>query len=361
MLYPLSYGGRVRTWAPDGEQDPSSGRGPRCWRRAAGVGRGETARVIVVAGECLVDLIPTPQGLLRPVLGGGPFTVARSVGRLGGDVAYLGTLSTDGYGSRARAALAEAGVRDDWAPAVDLPTTLAAVDLSTADAARYLFYTEGTSAPALSATQADAVLAASPAVLHVGTLGLVLEPAAEALSGLVDRVGPDCLVMVDPNSRPAALTSPGVEARHRDRLTAVLGRADVVKVSVEDLDWLRPGVPPADAAAGLAAEHDALVLLTDGGNGVLVATPAGSVRVAVPRVAVVDTVGAGDCFCGGFLTGWTAASAADPAADLRDLSPDGPVLAAVRYGAAVAAICVTRIGADPPTAAEVAVQGGRLR
>ncbi len=317
-------------------------------------GARHTAPVIVVAGECLVDLLPAAEqpGLLRPVLGGGPFTAARSVGRLGGEVAFLGTLSTDSYGRAARTALAQSGVRDDWAPVTELPTTLAAVDLSSQEAARYLFYTEGTSAPALSVAQADAVLAADPNALLVGTLGLVLEPCADALAALVDRVPEQCLVMIDPNTRPAALTRPDVAARYRDRLQTVLGRADVIKVSTEDLAWLRSDLQVADAAAELAREHDALVLLTDGGRGVLVRTPGDQAWVDVPGVEVVDTVGAGDSFCGGFLA-TLAAPDHRPAGDLFDLAPDGAVLTAVRRAVLVAAITCTRVGADPPTTDEV--------
>ena len=307
--------------------------------------------MIVVAGECLVDLIPADGGLLRPVLGGGPFTAARAAGRLGAEVAFLGTLSTDPYGRAARASLAESGVSDRWAPSTDDPTTLAAVDLTVGDAARYLFYTGGTSAPALTAADTAPVLAAGPAALVVGTLGLVLEPCAESLAALVGQVGDDCLVVVDPNCRPAALSGPGVEARYRDRLGTVLDRADVVKVSTEDLEFLSPGVAAVDAARAMAVLHDTLVLLTDGGRGVRVTTPIGSVVVDVPRVTVADTIGAGDSFVGGFVAAWTSAAA--PASALRDLDPAGPLLGAVRYGVAVAAITCTRVGADPPTAAEM--------
>ena len=39
---------------------------------------------ILVCGEALVDLVPVHEGpLLSPKLGGGPFNVAISIGRLG--------------------------------------------------------------------------------------------------------------------------------------------------------------------------------------------------------------------------------------------------------------------------------------
>ena len=46
--------------------------------------------MIVVAGEALIDLIPTPAGDLGIHPGGGPFNTARWLARLGGDVGFLG-------------------------------------------------------------------------------------------------------------------------------------------------------------------------------------------------------------------------------------------------------------------------------
>ena len=54
--------------------------------------------MIVVAGEALIDLILYPDLRLTAVAGGGPFNTARTIGRLGGEVAFVGRLSTDRFG-----------------------------------------------------------------------------------------------------------------------------------------------------------------------------------------------------------------------------------------------------------------------
>ena len=126
---------------------------------------------IVVGGEALVDLVPHAAGELRAHAGGGPYNTARTLGRLGQDVHYLGCLSDDGFGKLLRARLVEDDVQLDTAVETPLPTTLALAELDERGAATYRFYTEGTSAPALEPEAALAALPERVEMLHVGTLG----------------------------------------------------------------------------------------------------------------------------------------------------------------------------------------------
>ena len=160
--------------------------------------------------------------------------------------------------------------------------------------------------------------------------------------------------MVDPNCRPTVLGDPaGADAEHyRTRLGQVLQRADVVKVSADDLVYLAPGVAPDVAAAELLAEPGGpgpvVVLLTDGGAAMRVITRDGERRLLVPRVRVVDSVGAGDSFGGGFLAAWRHAGLGR-----SDLANIDLVVVAAKFGIEVAGITVQRAGANPPYLAEV--------
>lgn len=265
--------------------------------------------MVIAAGESLVDLIADGDRVVaRP--GGAPFNVARGVARLGTPAAFLGALSRDAFGAELREALEADGVDTSLAPAVDAPTTLALARLTGGDA-QYTFYVEGTSAPALTAADADRALAAGPRAIHVGGLGLVLEPAASAIERLVAAAPDDVLVTLDPNVRPALPPDLG-------RLARVLARADLVKVSTEDLEHL--------GGLQLRGPRTRAVLVTDGSRPVRV----DDVEVPVPAVEVVDTVGAGDAFCAGLLH-----------ATLRGDAP----LDAAAFAAQVAAEACTRAGA----------------
>ena len=173
-----------------------------------------------------------------------------------------------------------------------------------------------------------------------------LEPIGATIEWLVDAVPARTLVMLDPNCRPSATRD---ATAFRARIATIARRADVVKVSDDDLRFLDPELAPDLAIQRLLDLGARVVLRTDGGRSVEIRTASERVSVPVPRVDVVDTVGAGDAFGGGFLVSWI--SAGRGRAELGSLDD---VLEAVRYAIRVAALTCTRAGAEPPTAAEQA-------
>ena len=198
--------------------------------------------MIVVAGEALVDLIPTPAGDLGVNLGGGPFNTARWLGRPGADVGFLGSIAADPLGQRLRMGLLEAGVALDLVVATELPTTLA--------------------------------------------VALVIEPSATALARAVEGArGRGAVVMLDPNVRASLI---GDRAAYLERLWGMLAQTDVLKLSVDDLAWLEPGSPPLAAARGLLELGPRVVLLTAGAGGATVVTAEAVTHVPAVAVDVVD-------------------------------------------------------------------------
>jgi fructokinase len=302
-------------------------------------------RLTVVAGEALVDLVTSDGEVLRAHPGGGPFNTARTIARLEQPVAYLGRLSTDRFGAVHARLLAEDGVRLDAVVRTDEPSTLAIAEFDGSAGTAYRFYAQGTAAPGLTEEAALAALPGGVTALHVGTLGLVFEPVGRALEAVVGAVPAGTLVALDPNIRPSvAAGAPG----YRERLERLVARADLVKVSEEDLAWLDPGRDSVDAARALLDRGPRVVLLTRGGDGALVLTPHGADEVAAAPVTVVDTIGAGDAFGGGFLAWWSSRGLG--AAELDDRAA---VVEATRFAVLVAARTVARAGASPPRLAEL--------
>ena len=93
-------------------------------------------RRVVVTGEALVDLVLARDGSLDGHPGGGPYNVARTIGRLEQPVSYLGRVSTDGFGTRLRRSSRPTASSLDSVVATDAPTTLALAELDAAGAAR---------------------------------------------------------------------------------------------------------------------------------------------------------------------------------------------------------------------------------
>jgi fructokinase len=303
--------------------------------------------VILVGGEALYDLVMQgPADDLRGHPGGGPFNTARTIGRLAQPVAYLGRLSSDRFGQRLEALLAEDGVSLESVVRTDEPTTLALAEVDHDGVARYRFYERGTAAPGLTVEAAVEALPDHVDILHVGTLGLALEPVATALEAVVSRLAPNALVAVDPNCRPWVVEDADA---YRERIHRVLGSAHVLKVSEEDVDFLEPERTAVEAVRALLEHGPSVGLLTRGPNGALVITRTAEVAVPAPRAKVVDTIGAGDAFGGGFLAWWS-----ERGLGREELVNIDLVVEATEFACLVAARTCSRPGAQPPWRHELA-------
>ncbi len=294
--------------------------------------------MIICAGEALVDVIPTEGGQARSVPGGGPMNAAIAAARLGVPTAFVGRVSTDDNGDLIWAHMERSGVDLRSAQRGPEPTARAVVTIEPVQSFRF----EGDNTADASMTEADlAPLGPGPHILHTGTLGIFRGATAETLASLMD--GFEGLVSFDPNIRPQVFPNRSEWLAVADRW---LDRADIVKVSDEDLSWLEM------EAADLLERGATVVLRTAGEAGVDAYLSTGEVvNVPAHRVAVADAVGAGDSFCGALLAHLHRAGilTGDRLAEL-DAAAWRTIVA---YGVAAAAITVGRLGADPPWAEEL--------
>lgn len=302
--------------------------------------------MILCCGEALIDMVPEGE-LFRPLPGGSVYNTAVALGRLGADTGFLWPISRDGFGEMLLARLTDAGVGTDLSPRVERPTTLAFVTLTDGEA-RYDFYDEGTAGRMFSPGDVPA-LPRDVRALMVGGISLVPDPCGATIEALVMREAGRLPIFLDPNIRPFFIAD---EAAHRARLTRLMRKAAVVKLSAEDLAWLWPGRPPEDCAAEVLGMGPWLVLLTDGPAGARAVHVSGTLSVPARKVTVADTIGAGDTFNAGVLAGLAEAQALSHPrlAALGDAS----LWAVVAMGVRAAEVCVSRPGADPPWARELA-------
>jgi fructokinase len=296
----------------------------------------------LICGEALIDLVPDSDGRLQPHPGGGPFNTARALARLGVPTAFLGRLSSDPFGKRLSGQLAADGVDLSTTSWGDEPTTLAIAPLDRGGAATYSFYVDGTSAPYLTAEMVPAELGAEVAVLHMGTLGLLLEPIARTLESLAERERGRHLLMLDLNIR----TVRGADQdTYRARLLRLISMDALVKASDDDVAWLYPELTAEAAVDRILDAGARAALVTLGAEGAIGATRRCRARAHPSEVAVVDTIGAGDAF-GAAVVAWllehgSAGVAAVP-------SSDAELEAMLRFACQVGALTCTRPGADPP-------------
>ena len=307
--------------------------------------------MILCCGEALIDMIPAPteggEGFV-PHAGGAIFNTAIALGRLGQDVSMATGLSSDLFGQQLIDGLIASGVGTSMVVHSDRPTTLAFVKLLDGHA-RYQFYDEA-SAGRMLRYEDFASVPQDVKALFFGGISLACEPGADAYAALCEAEAADRLVMMDPNIRPSFIQD---EARYRARLSRMLACADIVKVSDEDLDWILPEHSGLEAQAeGMQAMGPKVVVVTRGKDGAT-AFLADGTQVSVPseRAEVVDTVGAGDTFNAGVLAKLSQMGLLSKNA-VQGIAP-AQMQEVLAHGAKVAAVTVSRAGANPPWAHEL--------
>ena len=308
--------------------------------------------MILCCGEALIDMIPEPtvsggNGFV-PHAGGAVFNTAIALGRLGTKAGLLSGISSDTFGDVLMAGLTASQVETSAVLRSDRPSTLAFVHLKDGHAT-YSFFDENT-AGRMIAPQDLVSLKPAVSALFFGGISLAVEPCADTYAALLEREGAGRAVMMDPNIRPGFI---GDEALYRARLDRMFAKADIVKVSDEDLKWVVPQETDlAACAAQLLGQGPALVIVTRGGDGADGYLASGEkISVSAERAEVVDTVGAGDTFNAGVLAALSARGVLTKS-KVRALSAED-VSAALAHGAKVAAVTVSRAGANPPWASEL--------
>lgn len=307
--------------------------------------------MILSCGEALIDMLPREstagEAAFAPYAGGAVFNTAIALGRLGTPAGFLSGISTDLFGEVLIDTLAASKVEASLAIRSNRPTTLAFVKLVNGHAS-YAFYDENTAGRLLAPEDMPAIPAQVKAMFF-GGISLPVEPCGGAYEALMLREAPARVTMIDPNIRPGFIRD---EAAYRARLERMIAVADIVKVSDEDLRWLEGVGEIAPLANALLARGPKLVFVTEGAEGAHVFSAEHSLFEPARKVAVVDTVGAGDTFNAGVLAALHRAGALSKAAVAK---ADAALLGAcLKLGVAAAAVTVSRAGANPPWAQELA-------
>ncbi|GGK66000.1 carbohydrate kinase family protein [Ornithinimicrobium pekingense] len=309
--------------------------------------RGPRQCSVLTVGEALVDVVvPHGGGERESYVGGSPANVAVGLAALDHDSRLTACLGHDAAGRRVREHLLDADV-------VLTPGSTDAPRTSTA--------TAHLDADGVASYEFDLVWELGPqdlhgvGHLHTGSIATTLEPGASAVLEVMSRARRTATVSYDPNCRPTVMGDPHAV---RSRIEECIGRSDVVKASVEDVAWLygedTDVVEVAELWGRLSPE---LVVLTRGGDGALAHLPrqGATVELPAPPVEVVDTVGAGDSFMAGLLSGLLDAGllgSPEARVRLRQVDPDA-VAPALHRAVACGAWTVARAGAAAPTRADL--------
>ena len=307
-------------------------------------------------GEALIDMIPSRVGCsfdevpaFSPRVGGAPANVCAAVARLGGRSALLSQLGDDPFGHKIARVLAECGVELSHLEFTDKASTaLAFVSLAENGQRTFSFCRKPSADLLYAPEQIDPGWFSQAFALHFCSVSLVDSPMRYAhLAAITAAREAGAILSFDPNLRFPLWPD---REQLRQTVWQFLPLTHILKLSDEELPFLT-GTEDIEAALPRLFTGDVqLVLYTCGSKGARAYTRTASARARSPKVAAVDTTGAGDAFWGGFLHRMLALDKT-PAALTADEAAD-----CARWGNAVASLCIAGRGAIPAMPAMENVQ-----
>lgn len=258
---------------------------------------------VTALGEVLIDFADVGRTdenypVMAANAGGAPANFLSALAKYGKKTAFIGKVGNDAFGNLLIGTLNGAGI-DTSGVIVDDEhfTTLAFVTLDENGDREFSFARKPGADTCITGDDVPTDMIAASRVFHFGTLSLTDEPSKSALEFAVDYAkASGCLITFDPNLRRPLWRSLD------DAKAAIewgLGRADVVKISDEETEFLWGDLTPDAAADKLINEYGvSLAMVTLGKKGAYLANKNAGVHVLAPHANTVDTTGAGDIFGG---------------------------------------------------------------
>ena len=269
-----------------------------------------TSPRLVTIGETMALVRTREIGSLRHTadlalgVGGAESNVAIGVKRLGGDASWLGRVGSDPLGERVVRELRAEGLAVHDVDDPHAATGLMLKERPTSASTAVHYYRSGSAGSRLAESDIPSGWIESAALLHVsGITALISESARACIAAAVERArAAGVLVSFDINYR-SSLASAEVAG---PILRSFAERADIVFGGHEELVLLRPDRDPAETAEELISHGCREVVLKRGAEGAAVFTADSLAEAPGFIIDVLDTVGAGDAFVAGYLSGLLA-------------------------------------------------------
>lgn len=276
---------------------------------------------VITLGEVLIDFACTatdsegyPTMAAHP--GGAPANFLAAINKFGGKTAIIAKVGNDTFGKLLKGTLDNIGVDTKGLICTDdVFTTLAFVTFDASGDREFAFSRKPGADTRLSIDEIDLSMIDEAKVFHFGTLSLTDEPAREATYKAVEYAkSKGKLITYDPNLRKPLWNSLD---QAREQILWGLGKADIVKISDDEVDFLF-GLSPEEGAAHILENFNVkLVFVTCGANGCVYANRNSMGFVpALKGLNVIDTCGAGDIFGGSAV--WKILSLGTNPEDLSD-------------------------------------------
>ncbi len=308
---------------------------------------------ITTFGEILIDFTwqginKEGQAVFAQNPGGAPANVAVAAAKLGAHTAFLGKAGKDMHGEFLKEVLKKENVETDGMILDEkFFTTLAFVKTAENGERSFSFARKPGADTRIEKNEINTAILNQTRIFHVGSLSLTDQPARDTTFYAVKRAKENSSILsYDPNYRASLWKN---EETAKEQMRSLIPYVDIMKISDEETELLTGKEKPEEAAEILFQKGVKIIAVTLGSEGAYLYCKEGGIQIPGFASRAVDTNGAGDSFWGGFLYCISKARKSPEMFGIEELKEY------VRFGNAVASLCVEKKGAIPamPTLEEV--------
>ena len=250
--------------------------------------------------------------------GGKGANQAIAAARAGSEVRFFGALGEGGHGRQMYKNLAKNNIDVSGIQFLDCPSGLATIFVDESDGTHKVVVSQGANLLAKQDTVPDKLLSSDATILVQGELPM---EETEALISRAKKAGSRTIINLAPVN---------------DISEQALKDLDIIVLNEHEADALGKSLgmetqDKAEFAAALQARFQLITIVTLGPDGAICCDENSLMTVSPLKIKAVDTIGAGDAFCG-YL-----ASALDKGESLAD---------ALRHAAVAGSLACTKIGAQ---------------
>lgn len=299
---------------------------------------------IITAGEALVEFFfsnevdpGTHSGIhLGPFPSGAPAIFIDQASKLGAKAKFIGGIGDDHFGQIIKAKLHGDLVNvEDLQVIKDKSTGVAFVSYRNDGERDFIFHVTDTAADSFEPSISS--LDSSNVVLHISGSTLGVPKLHNIIKSLIEMVRiKSGKISFDPNIRPELMHEPNVT----ESISEIIKLCDTFMPSESDLRYLYPSQDPAEAIRKLIKSSPKVVAYKQGAAGATIFADGIEHNLRGHQIQEVDPTGAGDCFCGAFITLYYSGFSAEKAGE---------------YANAAGALASTKLGPmeGNPTLAEI--------
>lgn len=266
---------------------------------------------VVLAGEPMALLLADTPGDLKDIehftrtMSGAEVNVSIGLTRLGHQAEYITRLGKDPFGRYIKEMLEKNGILTNYVTFDSVHKTGIQLKNYTLDGSDPYapYYRKGSAASCLSEKEIDAVDLSDVNIVHVtGILPALSESCRRATFRLIERAHQNhIMVSFDPNIRPSLWDN---QEEMLCTIYELAKRADIIMPGIAECEAFLGSENPSECIRRFRKMGVRIVIIKDGAHGAVVGEENNVYRVDGFKVdQIVDTVGAGDGFAAGVLSG----------------------------------------------------------